>query len=68
MEESWKVKCAYLQDQVMTLRSELQDMETVVKLNKNALKMCQAEGVMQQGKAADIILKHILQENDILYK
>lgn len=49
-------KLRYFQEEIENLRQEVLDIQTVLKLNKDALKVCLSEGNQNQNRAATIIL------------
>jgi hypothetical protein len=71
MNENWRVKCEYLQQEVESLKQQLKDSALVNDLNKRALAVCYNPNNMQtdnESKAAVFLLHHIMEENNILRK
>ncbi|KAM3138943.1 hypothetical protein pb186bvf_008956 [Paramecium bursaria] len=69
--DNWMLKCKYLQTELDSIKMQLSDARTLIQLNKEQLKVCYNPNQFNQdqdSKAALVLLKFVMQENEFLTK
>ncbi|CAD8143063.1 unnamed protein product [Paramecium pentaurelia] len=69
--EKWKTQCRYLQNELDSMKQQLQDAKDLIRLNKEQLKICYNPTQFDQSsecKAALVLLKFVQEENEVLMK